>query len=157
MPSQDRRRVKGRRSEGTHTGLPHAIFRSSPGAPAPAAALSKRALALLVDLAAQYNGRNNGDLSAAPKVLEPYGWRSQGTVADGLAELIALGFLQQTRQGGRNRCSLYALTWQPIDEGPHDVQPTAVASGLWRPEKADQRDQVFIRRWHKAQQRRKAA
>lgn len=25
---------------------------------------------------------------------------------------------------GRNQCSLYALTWRAIDEGPHDANPS---------------------------------
>jgi hypothetical protein len=119
------------------------------------AALSTSARCLLVDLCHQYNGRNNGDIAAAPKTLEPFGWRSRGTVDDALVELIALGFLQQTRQGGRNRCSLYALTWRGIDEGPHDAPPNPVPSNLWKPDNAHQRDEVFIRRWQAVQQRRR--
>jgi hypothetical protein len=112
-------------------------------------------LALLVDLSQQFTGSNNGDLSAAPKILQPFGWRSRGTVDDALVELVALGFLVQTRQGGRNRCSLYAVTWRGIDEGPHDARPDPVPCNLWRPELADQRDPGFIRRWEKCQQRRR--
>jgi hypothetical protein len=149
VPSNDRGRVKGRKGSGSFTQLPHHIFRSAPGRPSPAAALSTSAKCLLVDLCHQYNGKNNGDIAAAPKTLEPYGWRSRGTVDDALVELVALGFLQQTRQGGRNRCSLYAITWQGIDEGPHDAPPNPVPSNLWKPDNAHLRDEVFLRRWHK--------
>lgn len=146
MPSTDRVRVKGRRTTGTFTALPHAIFRASGDRPPPVAALGKAARALLVDLCQQLNGGNNGNLSAAPKVLEPYGWTSRGTLTDALVELVALGFLTQTRQGGRNRCSLYAVAWRGIDAGPHDARADPVPSNLWRPENAHLRDVAFVRR-----------
>jgi len=155
MPATDRRRAKGRRSGGTFTSLPHHIFRPSGGKPAPASALSTSARCLLVDLCHQYTGSNNGNLAASPKTLEPYGWRSSGTVDDALVECVALGFLQQTKQGGRNRRSLYAVTWRGIDEGPHDAKPDPVPSNLWKPESAHLRDEAFIRRWQAAQQRRR--
>jgi len=148
MPSNDRGRVKGRRNGGTFTALPHHIFRPSGGNPAPASALSVRARCLLTDLCHQLNGSNNGDISAAPKTLASYGWQSHG-VGDLIAELVALGFLQQTRQGGRNRCSLFAVTWRGIDEGPHDTKPNPVPSQLWKPENEHLRDEVFLRRWRR--------
>jgi hypothetical protein len=135
--------------------LPHSIFRSTAERPAPVAALSKTALALLVDLAQQLNGSNNGNIAAAPATLAPYGWKSRGTVDDALVELVALGFLQPTRQGGRNRCSLYAVTWVGISEGPHDARPDPVPARLWLEEKAHLRDQAFVRRWEKCQARRR--
>jgi hypothetical protein len=147
MPSTNRSRVKGRRESASFTALPHNIFRSTPDRPAPVAMLSKPALALLVDLCQQFDGSNNGNFSAAPKTLAAYGWRSRGAVADALVELVALGFLVQTRQGGRNRCSLYAMTWRGMDEGPHDASPNPVPSNLWRAEHAHLRDPAFVRRW----------
>jgi len=155
MPTQDRRKAKGRRQGGSFTALPHSLFRSTAEKPAPAAILSKKALALLVDLCQQLNGKNNGDLAAAPKTLAPYGWKSRGTLDKALVELVALGFLEQTRQGGRNRCSLYAVTWRGIDDGPHDAKPDPVPSNLWKPESAHLRDAVFVRRWQNAKKRRR--
>jgi len=149
MPTRDRLKAKGRRSEGTFTALPHNVFRRTAKRPAPAAILSTTARCLLVDICQQLNGRNNGDLSAAPKTLAAYGWKSRGTVDDAIVELVALGFLQQTRQGGRNRCSLFAVTWRGIDEGPHDAKPDPVPSNLWRPDNAHLRDEVFTRRREK--------
>lgn len=151
----DRRKAKGRREGGSFAALPHSIFRSTAERPAPAAALSKTALALLVDLAQQLNGSNNGNIAAAPATLTPYGWRSRGTVDDALVELVALGFIVQTRQGGRNRCSLYAVTWRGIDAGPHEARPDPIPCHLWKPDLAHLRDPNFIRRWEKCQQRRR--
>lgn len=141
------RHPKGRKPGGSFTALPHHVFRASGDRPAPAAALSATARALLVDVCQQLNGRNNGNLSAAPKVLAPYGWTSRGTLDAALVELVAHGFLAPTRQGGRNRCSLFAVTWIGIDEGPHDAKPDPVPSRLWEAGKADQRDPEFRRRW----------
>lgn len=155
MASKDRSRVKGRKESGSFTALPHAIFRSTAERPAPVAALSKMALALLVDLSQQFTGSNNGDLCAAPKILAPYGWRSRGTVDDALVELVALGFLVMTRQGGRNRASLFAVTWRGIDPGPHEARPDPVPCHLWKSELAHLRDPGFVRRWEKCQKRRR--
>jgi hypothetical protein len=155
MPTTNRQKAKGRRQSGSFTALPHSIFRSTPHKNAPTAVLSKTALALLVDICQQLNGSNNGNLSAAPKILQAYGWRSRGTVDDSLVELVALGFLVQTRQGGRNPCSLYAVTWRGIDEGPHEAKADPVPSHLWKPENYTRRDERFMQRWLQRGKRRR--
>ena len=88
---------------------------------------------LLIDVAKQYNGSNNGDLHAAWSILSGQGWHSKGTLSRAIKELIDKGFIELTRQGGKNRCSLYAVTWRSIDEckGKLDVRETRVASNLW--------------------------
>lgn len=108
---------------------------------------------LLDNLTTQLNGTNNGDLCAAPKIMKLYGWSSQGSINKALTELLALGFIEQTRQGGRNKCSLYAVTWLAIDDckGRLDVNPTKVASNLWKPENAEKIDPRFVKAWRKQQ------
>lgn len=142
---------KKKTGTGSYSAKPHHIFRPNfaTGTPSPAAVLSHKAAHLLDNLTAQYNGKNNGNLSAAPKIMALFGWSSHGSVDDAIAELIAYGFVEQTRQGGRNQCSLYAITWQPIDEcgGKLDVNPTAVASNLWKPENAEKRERRFVKKW----------
>ena len=60
------------------------------------------------------------------------------TVRDQLAkakkELIKQDVIHLTRQGGRNKCSLYALTWFPNDEckGKLDITSTTTAPVNWR-------------------------
>jgi hypothetical protein len=51
-----------------------------------------------------------------------------------LKELVHFGLIEMTRQGGLNRCSLYALTWRPIDDckGKLDCAATKNASGKWK-------------------------
>jgi len=127
---------------------PHHIFKADckNNRPSAASVLSHKAAHLLDNLFAQYDGKNNGDLSAAPKIMRLYGWTSQGSIHSALIELLAFGFIEQTRQGGRNKCSLYAVTWLSIDEcgGKLDVSPTKVPSNLWKPENKAKIDQRFI-------------
>jgi hypothetical protein len=152
-----RLQIKGRRTSHTFSAKPHHIFRADckNGIPSPASALSHMAAHLLDNLTAQFNGTNNGDLSAAPKIMKLYGWNSQGSIHKALAELLALGFIEQTRQGGKNQCSLYAVTWLAIDDckGKLDVNPTRVASNLWKPENAGKIDRRFVGAWNKRQQK----
>lgn len=92
--------------------------------------LSYSAKALLLDVGAQYNGHNNGDLCATESVLKERGWNSNATRTKALNELINAGLLVQTKVGGLNAGPhLYALTWQPIHEcgGKLDMPPTKVA------------------------------
>lgn len=80
-------------------------------------ALSPHAVKLLIDVAAQYRGDNNGDLSVAWKLMQPRGWRSEATLHKVKRELLEAGFLYETRKGRRpNLCSLFALTWPLLDD-----------------------------------------
>lgn len=150
-----RQKLKGRRSGPTFGAKPHHIFRANikTNQSSPASVLSHMAAHLLDNLVMQFNGNNNGDLTAAPKIMKLYGWTSQGSVHSALTELLATGFIEQTRQGGRNKCSLYALTWLAIDEcgGKLDVSPTRVPSNLWKPENKASINQRFVDAWNNAQ------
>lgn len=136
---------------------PHHIFRPNfaAGKPSPAAILSHKAAHMLDNLIAQFKGNNNGDLSAAPKIMKLFGWTSQGSIHSALTELLGLGFIEQTRQGGKNQCSLYAVTWLPIDECNNklDVRPTKLASNLWQPENAAKIEWRFVDAWQKQQKK----
>lgn len=73
--------------------------------------------ALLVLLATQFNGTNNGHLQATLSWLKPYGFGSQHTVSAAIADLIAHGFIYRTLSSGANHQSArYAITWQPIHQ-----------------------------------------
>lgn len=126
-----RRRQHGRRADHTFLALPHFILRSDEFG-----RLSPKAVKLLVELAGLYKGDNNGDLSAAYSVLKERGWRSAGTLADAIRELRESRFLLTTRHGGKHRCSLYAITWWPIDEckGKLEVPSSRQASHAWKNE-----------------------
>ena len=96
-------------------------------------ALSPIGVKLLIDLGSQYNGKNNGDLCAAWKVMHPKGWNSEATLDKAKKELLAAGFIAETRKGKRpNLCSLYGLTWQPLNPDPKlDVGPGGFPIGAW--------------------------
>ena len=63
-------------------------------------------------LASQYRWKNNGDLDISEKNARKRGWRISGaSLRRGAAELLEAGFIEQTRQGNRNKASLYGLSW----------------------------------------------
>jgi hypothetical protein len=99
--------------------------------------LSGGAAKLLICAGSSYNGFNNGDIHITLEKAKSWGWRSSSTLAANIAELLHLGFIEKSRQGGLNCCSLYALSWHPINEcgGKLDLKPTAKASGKWKQEK----------------------
>lgn len=100
------------------------------------AKLSPYAKALLLDLMSQYNGFNNGDLSVAWKLMKKRHWKSERSLNNAKKELLQNGWLIITRQGGRNKCSLYALTLYHIDEDKKkkydpDIKATNSPPGGW--------------------------
>ena len=121
-------KAKGRRDSGSFVKFPHRLLEH------PAfMALGAHACKALLFLASQYKGSNNGDLTIAWKVAKAKGLTANGALRLATKELIDSGFVIQTRQGGRNRCSLFALTWLPINNcgGKLDVPATSVASNDW--------------------------
>ncbi len=101
--------------------------------------LSPCACKLLLDLARQYSGFNNGYLSAAFTILKPNGWRSEATIREAVGECLHYGFICKTRQGGRNKCNLFAFTWRRIDEKdgkPLEMSKTMRPSDEWNTEVA---------------------
>jgi hypothetical protein len=95
--------------------------------------LSSSAIKLLLDIGVQYNGKNNGDLCAAWKVMQPKGWKSEATLNKAKKELLAAGFIAVTRVGRLpNLCSLYGITWQPLNPSPKlDIGPNGFPVGEW--------------------------
>ncbi|WP_239512066.1 hypothetical protein [Pseudomonas frederiksbergensis] len=85
-------------------------------------ALGPWSRAVILELLAQYNGQNNGDLSATRTMAKEWGIGSAHTLQRALEELEAGGWIMQSRTSvfGRQgaRCALYALSWLPIDECP---------------------------------------
>lgn len=76
---------------------------------------------LLLALAYQYRGNNNGDLTVAFSVMqEKFGFTARGVIKRAVKQLLDSNLVMQTRTskflnpGGQ--CALYAITWQPIDE-----------------------------------------
>ena len=119
-----RNRTKNR-SAGRFGGLPLSVWNHPDYQ-----GLSGSAVKLLMDLACQYNGYNNGDLTTAFSVLSKRGWTSKQTVARAVKELMEADLIIRTREGVFQnpgaKCALYAIAWQSIDEckGKIDVRPT---------------------------------
>lgn len=82
--------------------------------------LSGNAVKLLNELARQYRGSNNGDLTVAYSLLKHRGFNSKGTIERNRDELLQARLIIKTREGRfanpHGVCALYALSWQPIDE-----------------------------------------
>lgn len=115
---------KGRKAKDRFIGIPFVVYNNEDFK-----SLSPRALKLLIDLLSQYHGYNNGDLCAARTLMIERGWKSNDQRQKALHELLNKNLIMKTRQGGKKRASLYAITWQSIDEckGKLDISPTKTA------------------------------
>jgi hypothetical protein len=111
MASKGRKAAKDKRDGTTFALLPLVVL-ESPGY----RAASHPARSLLVDMALQYTGGNNGKLVACAKYLAPLGWRSNDVIVRARRDLIDCCLIVETRKGARsNRAGWYALTWLDLD------------------------------------------
>jgi hypothetical protein len=89
--------------------------------------MSYAAKAVLWDICSDYNGSNNGYLSAEWSKFKNYGWGSHHTMRDAIAEVIYYGWLVQTQVGGRDhRPNLFGLTWRKLNR--RTTQPLHIPS-----------------------------
>jgi hypothetical protein len=128
-PNQRRLHNKGRATTGSFVSLPHDLLSHDSFS-----TLRTRATKLLIDIAAQYRGGNNGDLCAPLSLMKKRGWNSSDQLFKAKDELVDRGLILVSRHGGMNKCNLYAITWQPIDEcnGKLDIVSTQVAPHHWK-------------------------
>ena len=129
IPAHKRGKFTGRRTSHTFLRLPHYVITSPQWR-----ALSGNAVKFLVELAAAYNGGNNGDLAFTRRQAAERGWRSGGTRDRAAEEAVEAGFAVITRHGHKGgRCTLYAVTWEPIDDVGNGTLYAAEhkASRLW--------------------------
>ncbi len=130
MARQKWKEARDKSDKGAFLRLPLSVLQSKAYLSA-----SPHARMLLIDLAMQYRGDNNGDLCAAWKFMQPRGWRSEQTLHKAKQELIELGLVVETRKGARpNKASLYAVTWCALDAcgGKLDITPQAFPRGAYR-------------------------
>lgn len=100
--------------------------------------LSHHSNKLLMDLARQYTGFNNGYLCASWSLMKQCGWHSTGTLQTAVLECEHYGLLIRTQQGGRNKPNLHAFSWRRIDEKPGqplDRLPTSKPTDDWKGER----------------------
>jgi hypothetical protein len=93
--------------------------------------LGGNSVKLLNALAYQYNGRNNGNLSAAWGLMRNAGFKSKATITAAIRQLVSHEIIVKTRDGKfqnpNSCCDLYALCWECIDpcEGKNlELKPT---------------------------------
>jgi hypothetical protein len=128
--AKKRRQVKGRNENGRFLSMPHCVMNSEDYIK-----LTTKSKVLLFDLAFQYNGKNNGNLTAAFAILKKRGWVREATIFNAIKELMKANMIIRTREGKfqnpHSRCALYALTWKSIDacNGKDlDVAPTTTTT-----------------------------
>jgi hypothetical protein len=113
MEPRTRRRKKSPSAapiSGPFLALPHSVLNSQAYL-----RLSFAAQSLLIDIAVQFNGMNNGHLLSSMRVLGPRRWRSSATVRKALTALEDAGLIYQTAQGKfPNDANLWAITWQAL-------------------------------------------
>lgn len=78
--------------------------------------LATHAKALLLDIARQYTGSNNGALRCGRAYMQPRGWNSMDMLTKAKRELLDAGLIFETVKGARpNKAAWFALTWQALD------------------------------------------
>jgi hypothetical protein len=115
-------KFKGTRYDEPFVGIKRSVFEC------PAFwALGPHACKLLLELAGQYRGDNNGNLTVAWSIVSKRGWKSRTTLWRCKSELLEAGFVYVTRKGHMpSTCELLALTWFPLDVSPK-FDPEALA------------------------------
>ncbi len=153
IDEKKRGKFTGRRHTSPFLSLPHHVIDSPQFA-----ALGGSAVKLLIDLARQFNGANNGNLDTTqlrmdwtahdsparplrdisgmrPKKYPGARWNSEATLRSALNELIEGGWVVITKHGGMNMgCHLFAVTWLPVDECPGkglELKAEKLASHAW--------------------------
>lgn len=131
------KRAKDKRDGRQFVAMPMVVL-ESPGY----RAASHTARSLLLDIAMQYTGSNNGRLTASAKYLQGKGWTSNDTIVRARRELLECGLLIETRKGARpNKAAWYALTWHDLDQTSGlDLDPKQYRRGDYMRPETPQRD-----------------
>lgn len=111
---QSRRGSGSSRDGGSFIALPWSVVDSDAYR-----SLSHTARSLLLEVARQYVGDNNGRLLLSLRHMKTRGWKSADTLDRAKAELLASELIFETYKGGfPNQASWYAITWCALDR--HD-------------------------------------
>lgn len=107
-------RIDESREPGRYVALPHCVLDSTAYM-----ALSHTAKALLIEVARQRAGGDNGRLLLSQRYLSTRGWHSGDVIQRAKRELLAAKLIYQTVQGHRpNKASWFAVTWHTLDKLP---------------------------------------
>jgi hypothetical protein len=112
--SNRRKRTDNRKNRGQFAGIPLRVIDS-----AAFKSLGGNSVKLLMILARHYNSYNNGDLAITHAIMKE--WLNKNTMYSARDELYKKGFIIVNAYGGRSGAgrklaSLYAITWQPVDD-----------------------------------------
>ena len=112
--ARSRHKSNNQRNKGQFVGMPIRVIESGAFK-----SLGGNSVKLLTLLARHYNGHNNGDLAITQAILKP--WLTKNTMYSAKNELYKKGFIVMNAYGGRSGGgrklpSLYAVTWQPVDD-----------------------------------------
>lgn len=81
--------------------------------------LSPTAKALLLEVARQFTGDDNGRMLLSRVYMATRGWYSAGAIHQAKAELLAAQLVFETAKGARpNKAGWYAVTWRKLDKIP---------------------------------------
>jgi hypothetical protein len=102
------------KNKGRFAGIPNYVIDSNAFK-----SLGGNSAKLLIILAYQYNSHNNGDLTITQSIIGD--WMTKNTMYSARDELYKKGFIVINAFGGRSAggrklASLYAITWQPVNE-----------------------------------------
>jgi hypothetical protein len=104
------------KEEGQFFALPHAVANHPDYI-----SLSWAARSLLSDMGILCNGFNNGNISIALSTMKKRGWNSEGVIDRAKKELLVKDWIRLTRQGGKRKCSLFAISWKPLNETKNEL------------------------------------
>ncbi|MFP3709112.1 hypothetical protein SB783_34400 [Paraburkholderia sp. SIMBA_009] len=105
--------------------------------------LSHPARSLLLEIARQYHGDDNGRMIVTLAHLKARGWSSNDTINRAKQELLDAQLIFETCKGQRpNKASWYACTWWGLDK--LDGYDSGAAAGFRRGAYAD-REQKIVR------------
>ncbi len=128
--SENRKRRDTSRDSGPFIALPFSVL-DCPGY----AKLSHPARSLLLEVARQLKGHDNGRMLLSHAHLVKRGWKSADVINRAKKELIAHNFIFETVKGQRpNKASWYAVTWRSLDK-LHGFDPgveTAFEQGAYK-------------------------
>lgn len=128
----NRIKAKGRRETGAFLAVPFRVITSDNYRK-----MSAKAVKLMFDLASQIRVKeggpvNNGDLCITMSIMRNFGWSSRESLYYARDELIYYGFISETRPGGRNTPTLYALTFFAVNDSHKHYEATRVATNTWK-------------------------
>ena len=108
--------------------------------------LKGESVRLLLIIARQFDGRNNGHLQATLSFTKERGISSKQTLQRAVADLISHGFIYRTRshgfEAGKNTHSRYAITWRKLSDNTKELFPHGFKMRAWQSWPFDKNSEV---------------